>query len=166
MKLVFKKESEVANTVQEMYNKRETMLNLAKQIIEDKTGCKLKQDSRLGYIYCFSFTYNFVADRVYFEEHVENVPGYKKGKDEKGNTCFFINKRTKIGKEIIDAFSKKIIPIDSRVLNEYGIYTEYENAWYSWHLKKEEDDSISMPIHPAIFNLIDFDKAKDVTVIK
>lgn len=164
MKLIFKKDSEVAKVITEMYNKKEAMHKKAISIIEEETGEKIKEGSGLGYIYAFEYNYDYCCEQCYFEDGITEVKGYTKTSDKNGLPHFKINYRTKIAKIIKSRFNKEIKQTSSIPLNKFGIYTVSDTHYYAWRLIKEDNGEISMPIHPAIYNLIDFNKAKDVTI--
>lgn len=166
MKLSFKPNSEVANIVKEMFDKKELMHEKAIQIIEEETGCKIKEGSGLGYIYAFSYNYHYRFSHCYFEDGITDVPGYKQELDDENRICFRINKRSKKAKEIERRFENEVSHVSSRLLNVFGIKTEIDGRWFGWRLIKEDNGEITMPIHPNIYDIIDFEKAKDVVVIQ
>lgn len=166
MKIQFKQGSQVASIVQKMFEKKELMHTKAIQIIEEETGCKIKAGSGLGFRYAFSFCYDYSFAHCYFEDVTKEVPGYKQEFDKDKNIGYRINRRTKAAKNIEARFKKEIFAISSRQLNDFGIKTETDGHWYGWRLTKEDNGEISMVIHPGIYDLIDFDKAKDITIIQ
>jgi hypothetical protein len=167
MKLKFKQGTPLATEVQKMYDEKERMHALAVQIIEEETGCKVRKKSQLSSSYGGDINYWWRYDICYFEDGITTVPGYKldESTEHAGKNRFLINNRTKIKKILERRFNIVIKPVRCKVLEQYGIYTVSDSHWYSWDLIKEENGEISMSIHPAIYGMLDFEKAPGVTVM-
>ncbi len=161
----FKQGSEVSKVVQELYDKKEINHAISRSIIEEVTGCKLKEGSGLGYVCTFSVNYSYSFASCYFEDGVTTVPGFTPSYDKDDRLYFRVNRRTKVYKTLKKRFGSEVKNISSRPLNKFGIYTEKEDHWYGWRLVKEED-SVVMPIHAAIYDLIDFSATPegDITI--
>jgi len=162
MELHFKPGSEIAKAVQGMYEHKENMLIKAKQIIEEETGFKIDPKSGLQFIFVFDESYDWQYDLVKFIDEEAKIPGYKSEivkENNKEYKLFRINKRTTVFNKIKDRFHNEITPVRSRILNKYGVKTEGNSRYYGYRLYKEDDGTISMQIHPEVFNLIDFKKS-------
>jgi len=161
MILRFKEGSEVQKAAVALYHARCDSHAIAVKIIEEATGCTVNKVSQLGMIYFSTQNYDWVPDNCRFDDEFKTVPGYIL--DDKKNNVFKINKKTSIAKNILIQFRAKVRVIDSISLNKFGIYTRKDNSWWSWRIDKDEK-GVYMPIAPAIYDLIDFNKAVDVIV--
>jgi hypothetical protein len=167
MNLQFKKGSEIEAIALTIIEEKEKQHNRAKQIIEDITGTRIT--CALGYS-CTPTT-NYIFDyRALLS--VESINGYTRSLD---SDLQYINKRTKVFRELKKAFSKERFGISNIPLEPYGIFTS-EAGWrntdeisdlrfYPWKIGIGNDGHVLMAIHPRIKDLIDWGKCNNQYIL-
>lgn len=160
MKLRFKEGSKVQKVVLELFQIKEDSHKQAIKIIEEVTGCKILENSQLGFRWGFGRNYMWSYNAAYFDSNITEVPGYTFGKDSEGNNHHVFNKRkTKIREILNYRFNKEVRDVKIGPLEECGITDKNELTYYHWTFNQEDSGEVVMIITPKMFDLIDFTKS-------